>query len=128
MKFSTKGEYGLRAAVNLSISYPIIKNLKDISAEEKISVKYLEQIIGQLRKAGIVKSTQGKNGGYVLTDNPKKIKVGEIIEATEGPIAVKCYGTNCQMIHRCPSSFVWVKLGEQIKKTLYSIKLSDLIK
>jgi Rrf2 family transcriptional regulator, cysteine metabolism repressor len=128
MRFSTRGEYGLRLAVNLAKSYPGIKNLKDISAEEKISLKYLERLAGNLRRADIIKSTQGKNGGYVLSRDPKRIKIGEIIEATEGPILVKCYGTKCLRAHRCPSSMVWIKLGEQIKKTLYGIKLSDLIK
>jgi len=127
MNFSTKGEYGLRAAVNLARSYPTKKSIKDISREEKISVKYLERLMGEMRKHNIVKSFQGKDGGYVLFDNPKKIKVGQIIESTEGPLMIKCYGTKCQMMHKCPSSFVWVKLGNQIKKTLYSIKLSDLI-
>lgn len=128
MRFSTKGEYGLRAAVNLAGCYPSKKSLKDVSAEEKISLKYLERLMGELKSGGVVKSLKGKNGGYYLADQPKNIPVGRIIECTEGLIAVKCYGTNCQMIHQCPSSFVWVKLGEQIKKTLYGIKLSDLVK
>lgn len=128
MKFSTRGEYGLRAAVNLAACYPGKKSLRDISRDEKISRKYLERLMSELKNGGIVKSLKGKDGGYFLASEPKKIKVGQVIECTEGPIAVKCYGTNCQMIHKCPSSFVWVKLGEQIKKTLYGIKLSDLIK
>lgn len=128
MRFSTRGEYGLRLAVSLAKTYPEIKNLKDISIEEKISLKYLERLAGNLRRANIIISSKGKNGGYMLFQKPQKMKVGEVIEATEGPIAVKCYGTGCKMIHRCPSSLVWIKLGEQIKKTLYGIKLSDLIK
>jgi Rrf2 family protein len=128
MNFSTRGEYGLRAAVNLARDYPKMKTIKMISLEEKISGKYLERLVGNLRRAGIVKSTKGKNGGYVLAENPKKITVGKIIECTEGPITIKCYGTKCKKIHPCPSSVVWVKLGEQIRKTLYGIKLSDLIK
>lgn len=128
MRFSTKGEYGLRAAVNLAGCYPLKKSLKDVSAEENISLKYLERLIGELKNGGVVKSLKGKNGGYYLADEPKNISVGKIIETTEGPIAVKCYGTKCKMIDKCPSSFVWIKLGEQIKKTLYAIKLSDLIK
>jgi Rrf2 family protein len=128
MQFSTRGEYGLRSAVNLARCYPARKNLKQISTEEGISVKYLERLMGELRRSGIVRSAKGKNGGYVLAHEPKKLMVGHIIEATEGPVSIKCYGTKCKLLHKCPSSFVWIKLGEQIKKTLYSIKLSDLIK
>ena len=127
MKFSTKGEYGLRLAVNLAKSYPQIKNIKDIATEEKISLKYLERLIGELRKNEIVKSFKGKDGGYVLAKEPKKISAGIVIEAMEGSFTSKCQGTHCQHVKQCPSSFVWIKLGEQIKKTLYAIKLSDLI-
>lgn len=127
MKFSTKAEYGLRAMVNLANIYPEQKNIRIISSEERISEKYLERLIGELRKKELVNSQKGKSGGYTLAKNPSQIKVGEIVEALEGPIAIKCYGTNCQMIHQCPSSLVWIKLGTQIKKTLYGIKLSELI-
>lgn len=126
MKFSTKGEYGLRAAVNLARCYPQKKSIKDISSEEKISVKYLERLMGELRKNNIVKSFKGKEGGYVLFEHPERIKIGSVIESTEGPISIKCYRSGCKMLHKCPSSYVWVKLGEQIRKTLYGIKLSDL--
>lgn len=127
MRFSTKGEYGLRAAVNLARSYPYKKNIKAISVEEGISVKYLERLVGELRKNNIVKSFKGKNGGYVLAENPKKITVGEIIEIMEGPIISKCQNIHCRKTNCCPSSFVWIKLDKQIRKTLYEIKLSDLI-
>ena len=128
MKFSTKGEYGLRLAVNLARSYPTIKNTKDIAAEENISLKYLERLIGELRKNEIVKSFKGKDGGYVLAREPKKISAGEVIETMEGSFTSKCTSTHCQHVKKCSSSFVWIKLGEQIRKTLYGIKLSDLIK
>lgn len=128
MKFSTRGEYGLRLAVNLAGNYPAIKNIKDIAKEENISLKYLERLIGELRKSGIVESFKGKNGGYVLVREPKKISAGEVIEVMEGSFASKCINTHCQHVAKCPSSFVWIKLGEQIKKTLYKIKLSDLVK
>lgn len=127
MQFSTRGEYSLRAAVNLARCYPVRKNLKIISKEEGISKKYLERLISELKRGGVVQSIKGKNGGYVLSKSPKEIEVGKIIESAEGPVSVKCYGTGCHRIHECPSSLVWIKLGEQIKKTLYAIKLSDLI-
>jgi Rrf2 family transcriptional regulator, cysteine metabolism repressor len=127
MRFSTKGEYGLRLAVNLAKSYPTIKSVGDIAVEENISLKYLERLIGELRKNNIVKSFKGKDGGYVLARNPQKIMTGEVIEIMEGPLTSKCAKTHCQNVQKCPSSFVWIKLGKQIRKTLYEIKLSDLI-
>ncbi|MFZ2193451.1 MAG: Rrf2 family transcriptional regulator [Candidatus Moraniibacteriota bacterium] len=128
MKFSTKAEYGLRAMVNLAGCFPELKNIKNISQEEKISAKYLERLIGELREKNLLKSLKGKNGGYVLARKPQEITAGEIIETMEGPMVPKCYGNQCTHMKDCASSFVWIKLGEQIKKTLYGIKLSDLIK
>ncbi len=128
MKFSTKAEYGLKAMTNLAQSFPEQKNLKTISQEEKISAKYLERLIGSLRKNNLVESSKGKSGGYVLSRDPGKIKVGEIIEVLEGPIApMKCVRKFCSLEHQCASSKVWTRLAEQIKRTLDSINLSELI-
>ena len=128
MKFSTRAEYGLKAMVNLALNFPKIKSAKDIAREENISKKYLERLIGELRKNKLVKSHKGKNGGYVLALNPKKIKVGEIIEILEGPLLpIKCQSEKCAGKH-CLSKKVWVILWRQIKKTLYDIKLDSLIK
>lgn len=127
MKFSTKAEYGLKAMVNLANAFPVQKNLKSVSQEENISIKYLEQIFSKLKKDDLIISTKGQSGGYTLSRKPTQIKVGEIVEILEGPIApMGCAGKSCAL--KCVSSVVWVKLGEQIKKTLYKIKLSDLIK
>lgn len=129
MQFSTKAEYGLKAIVNLAKAFPRQKSAKEIAQEEDISQKYLERLLGNLRNGEIVESTKGKLGGYVLKRNPKRITVGEIIEILDGEISpMRCVGKFCAAEHKCPSSIVWNKLGQQIKKTLYGIKLSDLIK
>ncbi|MFZ2188164.1 MAG: Rrf2 family transcriptional regulator [Candidatus Moraniibacteriota bacterium] len=127
MQFSTKAEYGLRAMVALARAYPAQKNITEISQEENISAKYLETLIGKLRKNNLVKSQKGKSGGYTLIKNPKNISAGEIIEIMEGPIVSKCDGSNCMKAKVCASSLVWNKLAFQIKKTLFAIKLSELI-
>jgi len=129
MKFSTRAEYGLKAMANLAKDFPAQKTVKDISREEKISAKYLERLMGELRNRKLVKSHKGKSGGYVLARKPSAIRVGEIVEVLDGPIApMKCVGKFCALKRECSSNFVWMKVGEQIKKTLYDIKLSDLIK
>lgn len=128
MKFSTRAEYGLKAMVNLARTYPEQKNIKSISAEEDISVKYLERLMNELRKNKLVTSQKGKSGGYVLIDKPANIKVGKIIEVLEGSISpMKCFGAKCRHKNICSSSVVWNKVGEQIRKTLYGIKLSELV-
>lgn len=129
MRFSTRAGYGLRAVVNLARNYPGQKSLQEISREEKISLKYLEQLFRTLKKNKLVKSQKGREGGYVLSRNPKIIQVGEIIETLEGPIIpMECAAGKCDEKCSCASSIVWTKLQTQIKKTLYSIKLRDLTK
>jgi Rrf2 family transcriptional regulator, cysteine metabolism repressor len=128
MKFSTRAEYGLKAMANLATDFPAQRTVRDISRKENISVKYLERLMGELRNRNLVKSQKGKSGGYTLARKPASIKVGEIVEVLDGPIApMKCVGKFCALEHQCSSSFVWTKVGAQIKKTLYAIKLSDLI-
>ena len=129
MRFSTKAEYGLKAMTNLAQCHPNQKTIGEIAKEENISQKYLERLMGLLRNGGVVQSSKGKQGGYMLAKEPKKIPVGEIIELLDGDIApMRCVGKFCSSEHKCPSSVVWNKLGVQIKKTLYSIKLNTLIK
>lgn len=129
MKFSTRAGYGLRAAVNLAKIYPKQKSLQEISREEGISLKYLEQLFRELKKNKLVVSQKGREGGYVLAKSPKVIRVGEVIEILEGPIVpMECASGKCDIKCSCASSIVWTKLQTQIKKTLYDIKLKDLIK
>lgn len=129
MLFSTRAGYGLKAAVNLAQSYPKQKTTKEISEEEDISRKYLERLLAALRDGGVVTSNKGKAGGYMLARDPKKVSAGEVIEILDGDIApMRCAGSFCAAEKRCPSSIVWIELGHQIKKTLYGIKLSTLIK
>ena len=129
MKFSTKAEYGLKAMVNLAQCFPEQKSIKEIASQEDISQKYLERLMVTLRNGGVVESSMGKSGGYVLAKNPKNIPVGEIIEIMDGDIApMRCVGKFCASRSKCPSSVVWDAIGVQIKKTVYKIKLSDLVK
>lgn len=128
MQFSSKTEYGLRAMVVLAEQYPEMKSISEISEQENISQKYLERIIQELRKSDLVLSFKGKSGGYTLSKKPGDILVGEIVESLEGDLeAMKCTSNECQK-KACPSKKVWITLGQEIKKTLYKIKLSDLLK
>jgi Rrf2 family protein len=127
MMFSSRGEYGLKAVINLAGIYPLRQKLRIIAVKEGIPPKYLEQLMRPLKKNKIVKSEKGKCGGYSLFGDPKSIRVGKIIEVLEGPLVpMKCH--LCPTEKRCPSSLVWLKLEREVRKTLNNIKLSDLIK
>ncbi len=135
MKLSTKGRYGVTAMYDLALHMgqgPI--SLKSVAARQQISEHYLEQLMGQLRKAGLVKSTRGAQGGYLLVKQPTEITVGDIVRVMEGPIApVDCLLSNdpaasdyCPKTSRCVTRNVWQKVGESIEGVLDSITLSDL--
>ena len=88
MKITKRGEYALRTMLALASkarSHPL--SLRQLSQEEKLPVKFLEQIMMTLKKAGLVQSTKGKHGGYVLSRPPSKIKLGEIIRVIDGPLS-----------------------------------------
>ncbi len=128
MNFSKKAEYGLRAMVFLAKNYPVTKSVREISLAENISAKYLEQLFSKLKQEKIVVSRKGKDGGYTLYRRPSAIKVGQIIEALEGPIKImNCANKECYS-KKCHSKKVWLILEKQIKQTLNKIKLSELIK
>lgn len=137
MKISTRSQYGLRAMVYLARFS--VKNkvypLKIISKNEGISFDYLEKIISQLEKRGLVKAKKGARGGYFLARNPQKIKVGEIIRALEGTLApVGCVAKekdkkyNCPRKKICRTFGVWKMVKDSLNTTLDSIVLTDLIK
>lgn len=135
MKLSTKGRYGVTAMYDLAMNSgkgPI--SLKSVAIRQGISEHYLEQLMGQLRRAGLVKSTRGAQGGYLLIKEPSEITVGDIIRVMEGPIApVDCLlsaGTAdndyCSKAGNCVTRSVWQKVGESIESVLDSISLNDL--
>ena len=108
-------------------------SLAQIAKEENISLAYLEQLMGILRKKGLVVSTRGARGGYRLAKNPKCITVGEVVRALEGPIApVDCVSEvdakcRCDRQVGCPTKVVWERLRDSIADTLDSTTLADLV-
>ncbi|WP_366922573.1 Rrf2 family transcriptional regulator [Metallumcola ferriviriculae] len=132
MKLSTKGEYGLRAMFDLSQRYgegPI--SLKSVAERQEISEHYLEQLIAGLRKAGLVKSIRGAQGGYLLAREPKEIRVGDIIRVLEGPIApMDCVSEEdpeeCSRGESCITKTIWKRVRDSITEVLDSITLQDM--
>lgn len=131
MRLSTKGRYGTRFMLQLTLKYgdgPIL--LKDIGAEEGISVGYLEHLIPLLKSARLVNSTRGAHGGYTLSKAPSEINLKEIVEALEGSLAPsECINTPnvCKRANSCVSREIWKMLGENIAKTLESITLENMV-
>lgn len=133
LKISKKSQYGLRAMVQLAKNYKAkrILSAKTISEKEGIPFEFLEKIILQLEKAGLVKSKKGVQGGYVLSHPPKKISANDVVSILENPpTGEKKSMVNCTLCGRkskCATKDVWVKLDIALNKTLEKITLKNLI-
>ena len=107
MKISTKGRYALRLMLDIALhSHGAAVPLRDVAQRQEISDKYLEQIVTQLSRAGLVRSVRGAGGGYLLTREPEGYTVGEILRVLEGNLApVSCVDQDdtcrCGRADRC---------------------------
>ena len=132
MKISTKGRYALRMMIDIAASEseePI--RLKDIADRQGISVKYLEQIIAVLTKAGYVKGVRGVGGGYRLSKVPSEYTVVMILRLTEGSLApVPCVEeevTECERSGKCVTVKIWRKINDAVNEVVDGITLQDLL-
>ena len=131
MKLSTKGRYATRAMLDLALNYgkePIV--LSAIARRQGVSEQYLEQLIGPLKVAGLVRSVRGPNGGFMLTKSPSLIRISDVIRAVEGSTAlVECVDDPqvCSRADECLIRGVWVKATEAINSVFDSTTLQDLM-
>jgi Rrf2 family cysteine metabolism transcriptional repressor len=134
MKISTRGEYGVRAMVALAHHYgsgPV--SITAVAKESSVPPAYLEQLIGPLRRAGLVESKRGAQGGYQLSRPPAAIRVGDVYRVMEGPVApMDCVSEDpsdqtCPLIDGCETRPVWMKLRDSITEALDSTTLEDLV-
>ncbi|MCQ2500579.1 MAG: Rrf2 family transcriptional regulator [Lachnospiraceae bacterium] len=130
MKISTKGRYALRLMIDITMhgnGAPV--PVKDIAARQEISVKYLEQIISSLVRAGLLNSIRGPQGGYRLTRQPSEYTVGEILRQTEGClIPVECLNPNsgtCSRESTCVTQRFWRELNDAINSVVDKYTLED---
>jgi Rrf2 family protein len=133
IRLSTKGRYGTRLMLNLARHYgnghdAVI--LKHISDDERISIRYLEQIIIPLKINRLVKSIRGAGGGYTLARKPEDIKLSEILHALEGNCClVECIedGSYCEFTESCPTFDIWKNATELLKGYFDSLTLKDVM-
>ena len=131
MKLSTRTRYGIRAAVELAENYgrePV--QLKIISKDQEISMKYLEQIMSILKSAGIVSSSRGAKGGYFLAKPPNQVKLSDCFNCLEGPVVtVECVESDnyCPKTKTCVAREVWSDVEKAVIAVLDSITLQDLV-
>ena len=132
MKISTRGRYALRVMIDIaehgSDSYI---PLKDIVARQSISQKYLEGIMTDLVKSGLIDGLHGKGGGYKLNRAPDMYTVGDILRVAEGDLApISCLEKNadvCERAGECRTLPMWKKFYDMVNEYFDGIKLSDLM-
>jgi len=133
MKFSAKEQYGLRAMVELARRYgqgPI--SLGAVARVQALSLAFLEQVVMPLRAAGLLDSTRGANGGYVLTRNPQSVTVGEVLRALEGDVvSFACVSDAADPPCKrgegaCGARQVWERVQGRLAEALDSTTLADL--
>lgn len=131
MKISTRARYALRLMIDLAneqdVHAPIA--LRDVAERQQISKRYLEQLATSLKNANLVKTLQGRGGGYALARPAEEIRISEIIEASIGRIEVVHCVTGqdrCERAPECPSRCMWVQVNDRINEVFDSVTLADL--
>lgn len=129
---STRGRYALRVLIDLAGRDPQkLTPMKEIAADQELSVKYMEQIVPVLSKNGLVEGHHGKGGGYRLSRTPQEYTVGEILRLTEGDLApVACLGCNAQPCTRaaqCPTLPMWTRFYDMVNDFFDHITLAQLL-
>ncbi len=132
MRLSTKSRYGVRALFDIAYhSVGLPTQIKEISRRQLISPRYLEQIFQKLKKANILGSKRGPNGGYYLLKEPKDVSLGDIVRATEGPFElVFCASMapkkKCPRRNECVASEMWLDLSSQIENFFDTLTVANL--
>ncbi len=138
MRLSTRGRYAVMAMVELAArekgrDSPDDRgqvSLAEIAQAQQLSLAYLEQLFGPLRRAGLVASARGPGGGYRLARSPEAITISQIVQAVDEPIhATRCEdgGPGCLGGQRCLTHDLWAELGDQIRLFLEGLTLADVI-
>lgn len=132
MRFSAKGEYGVMAILELALNSgqgPV--QVRNIAKKQGIPVRFLEQVMSALKKAGLVESIRGAQGGYILARSSSEISLAQVLEAIDGPIRpMDCVSNGqtslCRQAKDCIVKDVWEEVKVSIAGVLNSITLNDM--
>jgi Rrf2 family protein len=132
MRFSAKAEYGVKAILELATQPrqgPV--QVRNIAKNQGLPVRFLEQVMNSLKKAGLVESIRGSQGGYLLNRSPKEITLGDVLKAIDGQMTEKrCISDRkrprCEDAGNCVVQDIWVEVKQSFIDILNSITLQDL--
>jgi Rrf2 family protein len=133
MRITYRGDYALKTILDLALHYhnsPV--TIHELATRLDIPIKFLEQILLDLKRGGFVESRRGKVGGYLLAKPPSQIKLGEIIRFIDGQIEpIACVDNKykgCSEINKCAFRDVWQKITESTSRIIDNITFEDLVK
>lgn len=130
MRITFKGDYSLKAILYLALNEGTLVTIHDLAHAANIPVKFLEQVLLELKKGGFVESRRGNAGGYFLARPSSEITVGEVVRFVDGPLEpIACVDkqyTNCEDIHRCVFRPLWKRITYETARVLDNINFEEL--
>ena len=133
MKITYKGDYALKAVLDLALHYDSgIVTIHELARHADMPIKFLEQVLLELKRGGFVESRRGKVGGYLLARPPSQIKLGEIVHFIDGPTnPIACVDKDyagCSYTYNCVFRGIWQKVDRAISDIIDNITFEDLAK
>ena len=132
MRITYKGDYALKALLDLAIHYEYgVSTIHDIAKRINAPVKFLEQVLLELKNGGFVESRRGKIGGYLLVRSPRQITLGEVVRFIDGPIEpIACVEkgySGCTDIYKCVFRKIWLDIGRSASEIVDNITFEELV-
>lgn len=133
MRVTAKGEYATRAVLHLAMEHPEVVTIHQIAGRHRIPVKYLEQILLELKRGGILTSRRGVHGGYLLSRSPAEISIGEVLQIVDNRVIdSSCThrdsdrGFSCSDLENCGLMQVWTEVQTAVEKILFETSFADV--
>ncbi len=131
MQISARGDYAVRAAVALAVAYPRTVSAQALAAEQEMPRKFLETILADLRRAGLVQSTRGVDGGYALSRPPAEMHVGAVLRAVDGPLAGVRWMRPEETVYNGSAEHLrelWIAVRAAVRRVLDEVSLAEVAK
>jgi Rrf2 family protein len=133
MKITYKGDYAIKTVLELALHYGQgVQTIHELAKKIDAPIKFLEQVLLDLKRGKFVESRRGKAGGYILSRPPAEIPLGEVIRYMDGPVEpIACVGEHykgCKEVNRCILKSVWQEAGKAVSNVVDNITFGDLAK
>jgi Rrf2 family protein len=130
VQISARGDYAVRAALSLAQAYPALMSAQAIAQDQNMPRKFLEAVLADLRRAGVVRAQRGAEGGYTLSSSPRDVTIGQILRAVDGPLAgvrgLRPEETQYEgAAENLPN--LWVAVRAAVREVVDEVSLAELI-